>query len=112
MRTRERLLLITTRRAVGIAIETLRRRRNANARDVVPLRDLDAPAHVVVVILLVGAGPERAARQADRLDHLLVELDIFAGIVPATIDGDGRGRKGRPVAHALLPRAVSLRKRA
>ena len=80
-----------------------------------PMRDLDAPAHVVVVILLVGAGPERAARQVDRLDHVLVELDIFAGIVPATIDDDGRGRKGRPVAHALgvrLPksdRAVSDR---
>ena len=107
MRQRERLLqlLLTIVRAVGIATGSHRRERLALAQDV-PLakRDLDAPAHVVVVHLVVH--DVGAARQRDQLDHLLVELDIFAGIVPATIDGDGRGRKGRPVAHALLPREL------
>ena len=94
MRQRERLLqlLLAIVRAVGIATGSHRRERLALAQDV-PLakRDLDAPAHVVVLDVPTGS-QERAARQRDQLDHLLVELDIFAGIVPATIDGDGRGR--------------------
>ena len=62
-RQRERLLLVTTRRAIGIATGSHRRRRSAHAVDV--LRDFDVRAHEVVVILSLGAGPERAARQRD-----------------------------------------------
>ena len=110
-RQRERLsLLVTTRRAIGIATGSHRRRRSAHAVDV--LRDFDVRAHEVVVDLPLGAGPERAARQRDLLDHILVERDTLAGSVPATIDLHGRGRKGRGLAHGLLPRAVSLRIKA
>ena len=106
-RQRERLLLVTTRRAIGIATVSHRRRRSAHAVDV--LRDFDVRAHEVVVHLVVH--DVGAARQRDLLDHILVERDTLAGSVPATIDLHGRGRKGRGLAHGLLPRAVSLHSR-
>ena len=85
-RQRERLLLVTTRRAIGIATGSHRRRRSAHAVDV--LRDFDVRAHEVVVLLVVH--DVGAARQRDLLERYFIargsaQAEIFVSAPRGTM---------------------------